>query len=262
MNTNLTVTQLIEKYLDDKKLAWAETTLKSERHRLNAAAPAIDGKAQTLWDALQEHGAYGRQTIWTRVTDFYQWCLDNEHVQGGNPYRAFRQKNARQFKNVYTKKVPNISFEEIRARIQTIEDEEVRALAERILSGGLRYAESQQVEADGTVVGKGSKRRRVYVSVESDRVHNPINYQRLRRALATLSLRPHDLRKAFLNRLVELGANEFELCEVAGWSSISTASSYIKANDERIKRLVQMVQSGTAIQGVNQNEPTTEKQVS
>jgi site-specific recombinase XerD len=249
-----TMNQMIEMYLADKQLAWAPTTLKSESHRLHAAAPMLNGNPLKLWQSLEHHGPYGRATIWTRVSDFWQWCLDNNHISGGNPYRAFKQKNARLFKNVYERKTPEISFEEARARIATIQDNDVRNLAEQLLASGMRVSEPKTRDANGNVVGKGSKSRRVYGCNASDG-YNVVNYQKLRRALAAVGLKPHDLRKIFLTRLVELGANEFELCKVAGWESISTASSYIKANDERIKELVEQVQGGL-------NDSITEKQVS
>jgi integrase len=250
-----TIQQLITMYLEDKQLAWAPTTLKSERHRLNAAAPAINGDPMKLWKALQEHGAYGRATIWTRVSDFWQWCLDNNHISGGNPYRAFRQKNARLFKNVYTRKTPEISYDEARSRIATIEDATIRAYAGQLLDTGMRVSEPKTIGTDGTVVGKGSKSRRVY-GRNAGPSNNSVNYQKLRRALASIGLKPHDLRKLFLTRLVEVGANEFELCEVAGWASIAPARSYIRANNDRIRNLVEMVQGGPS------NAIDSKKQVS
>lgn len=236
-----TTNELMEMYLADKELAWATTTLKSERHRLTAALPHLDGNPATLWAALKDHGAYGRLTIWTRVSDFWGWMIDNGHTTG-NPYKVFKQKNARQFKNVYTKKTPQITYQEARERIAGIKNLEIRNLAVTMLSGGLRFCESQQVDSDGSVVGKGSKRRQVYVQSTSGA---NVPYQQLRRALAKVGIKPHDLRKLFATRLVEEGANEFQLCEMMGWESIQTASSYVKANQSQCAELAKKVQGGT-----------------
>lgn len=233
----------INKYLADKELAWAPTTLKSERHRLNAALPHLDGKPETLWRALSNHGAYGRTTIWTRVCDFWQWMQDHGLVKT-NPYRTFRKKNARQFKYVYEPKKPDISWEEAKARIQTIPNLAIRRRALEILGSGLRVSESNRPRPGQVVRGKGNRPRAVFVpQVEGPDFSG--NYQAIRRALAKVGLKPHDLRKLFLSRLVAMGANPFELAELAGWSDIKTAESYIKNSSERMKRLVEQVHGGT-----------------
>lgn len=251
----MNIEKLIAMYLEDKQLAWAPSTLKSEQHRLNAAAPMLNGNALKLWKALEGHGAYGRTTIWTRVTDLYQWAIDNGHISGPNPYKTFRQKNARLFKNVYTRKTPEISYDDARARIATIKDAAIRNYANQLLATGMRVAEPKTCDRDGNIIGKGNKSRRVY-GFDDSIVHNSINYQQLRRALAAIGIKPHDLRKLFATRLVDEGATEFELCKIMGWESIATASSYVKANDDRIKELVQRVQGGQS------NESATRKQVS
>lgn len=238
----MNVNKLIQMYLDDKRLAWAPTTLKSERYRLQGIVGFVTGDALVLWNALSQHGAYSRLTIWIRVTDMWQWALDEGHLSGGNPYRAFKKKNARLFKHVYEKKIPEITFDEAKARIAGIADAAIRRRATELLVSGLRWAESGRVEA-GSVVGKGSKRRDVFVP-EIEGPEFTGCYETFRLALKEVGLAPHDLRKIFLNRVVELGATEFDLRQIAGWSSIATASSYIKANSDRTKRLVEMVQNG------------------
>lgn len=232
---------LIEMYLKDKEMAWAPTTLKSESHRLKAALPHLDGKAQTLWAALKDYAPYGRVTIWTRVTDFWQWAIDNGHIQGGNDYRAFRSKYERLFKNAYQKKTPELTFEEAYQRIQGIEDVRARQTATFLLLTGLRVSEPGTLQKDGTVLGKGGKARRANLPSWAP-LDAECDYWRLRRELGGVGLKPHDLRKLFATRMVELGANEFQLCEAMGWSSIQTASSYVIA--QGTKELVQMIHGG------------------
>lgn len=152
---------------------------------------------------------------------------------GVNVYDEWRKENARVFRNVYEKKKPTISYEEARAKCESLQ-EPARSKALQLLSGGLRYTESSTLR-DGQVVGKGGKVRNVYCLPTGA---NRQNYQAFRRALGRVGLKPHDLRKIFLTRLVEKGVNQFELCEVAGWSSIATASSYINVNKSRLASLV------------------------
>jgi integrase len=231
---------LVTKYLEDKQTVWAPSTRSSERHRLSSVVHALDGNAKTLWGALQHLRPYARVTSWVRVTDFYQWCLDEGHLTGLNIYAAFRKKNPQLFRNAYTPTKPSITYEEAKARISTISNEAVRTYALRLLEGGLRFHEAPLVE-NGRVCGKGRKTREVFVQGVA-----PVAYHQVRRALAKVGLKPHMLRKLFLTRLTQLGANPFELCQVAGWSSVQTAQSYISNNNGRIQRLVSEAQGNEA----------------
>jgi site-specific recombinase XerC len=233
---------LIDSYLDSKKYAWAPTTLTSERHRLNAIKDYLTGNPETLWNSLQDRAPYTRLTIWTRVSDFYDWLIEEGKVKGVNEYKKWRKKNAKVFKNVYVPTKPEMSFEEAFRLINTIERIDIRRRALEILGSGTRFSESGQVK-ESKVYGKGSKVRNVYQPKIQGETYTG-SYQEFRRALDKVGLKPHDLRKLFLTKLVEMGANEFQLCEVAGWNSIQTASSYIKVNSEKTRMLVEQIHGG------------------
>lgn len=231
---------LIDGYLKSKTNAWASSTSDSERHRLAAVAHALDGKPETLLKATQALKAYSRVTTWTRVVDFYEWCLENGHVSGSNVYRTYRKRNARMFKNAYTTKTPEISFDEARARIERLADESIRIRALDILSSGLRWSESEQ--SGDYVCGKGGKRRRVYRQVTGAE-RSLVNYQAFRRALASIGIKPHDLRKLAATELARRGLNEADLCKVMGWESFTTAKAYIApVEEDRLGSLVRGLQ--------------------
>jgi hypothetical protein len=233
----------INEYVESMGNAWAETTKRSELHRLNAVKDVLDGDPERLWNKLEYMKPYSRLTTWTRVTQYWDWLMGERKTnETQNPYKLWRKKNARVFKNAYTRQKPEISFKEAEDRIKTIEDEDIRTLALQILHSGMRTAEvGSYKDGERDVVGKGGRRRRIYLHSSEGRVNDSVRYWQLRRALAKVGLKPHDLRKIFLSRLVELGANEFELCEVAGWSSITTASSYIKVSKNRLEELVKRI---------------------
>lgn len=234
--------QLIEQYLADRRLAWAPSTQRSERHRLMAVAEHLDGNPETLWAALADLKPYARATAWTRVTDFWDWAITEGKVAAAaNRYQQFRKKNALQFKNAYTRQVPSINYEEAEARCQQLPAAS-RDKALQLLRGGLRFAESATLR-DGAVVGKGGKQRRVYV----DAVEFNQTYETFRQHLAVVGLKPHTLRKLFASKLVAEGANEFDLLQIMGWSSLTTASSYVKTEAPRLAALV------GAVQGVRTN---------
>jgi integrase len=232
----------IELYVDGHKLAWAETTLRSERARLVGLLGHLDGNPATLMSVFEARKTkpYTRVTAWTRVTRFYDWLIQNGHFAGVNEYARFRQANARQFKNAYVRKTPKLTFEQAEQRLRQLRPDVAR-LALEILYTGMRYAESRSHQ-DGFVVGKGGKTRRVYVpEVAGPKFYG--SYQEFHRRLKSAGLKPHDLRKLALSRFVEKGANQFELMAVAGWSSLAPATSYISATEQRIEQLAKAVRS-------------------
>lgn len=235
--------QLVDDYINDKKFAWSPSTIRSERYRLYGLTSQLNGNPIQLWEYLVENQKpYSRSTSWTRVVEFWQFLIDEGKLPyGKNPYKDWRTKNARVFKNVYTKTTPTISYEEAKNRLEGISDLAIRRRALEMLSAGTRYDESGRCK-EGHVVGKGSKLRNVY-KLEIEGPDYQGSYSYFRRVLQKVGLKPHSLRKIFLSRLVELGANPFELCEIAGWEDIKTASSYIKVNSNRIKELIERVQS-------------------
>lgn len=233
----------IEQYIQDKQLAWSQSTLKSERYRLLGLAESITGDAMVLWQALDAQKPYSRVTAWTRVTQFWDWLMETEKIPNGrNPYQIFRTKHERLFKNAYQERVPSIGFEEAVSRVSTITDRSVRDQAKRILLSGMRYFESRTY-AGGQVVGKGGKVREVFLG-DKGRQLELRSYATFRRALAEVGLKPHDLRKIYAARVVEEGANEFELKELMGWSKLDTAAKYIKAKRSRVQAIAGKIASG------------------
>ena len=233
----------IESYLESKKLAWAPSTLKSEKARLTALADVLNGDPQALWDHMEVvgMGRYTRQTTWVRVIGFWQH-LNDRGLRQGNPYRAFRTTNARLFKNVYNPRLPEITYEEAKKRIETISEPSCRRRALEILGSGTRWQESE-THSGGVVSGKGGKQREVYVpKVEGPKFE--ASYRTFLRCLAEVGLTPHMLRKIFLSKMAEDGASEFELMEVAGWNSIGPARAYIKVHRDKVRKRVEKIQKG------------------
>lgn len=235
--------QLINQYLEDHKLSWAPTTLKSERARLYILAGALGGTPQQLWDILVKvQKPYSRVTTWIRVCNFIDWGIKNGKLSGPNTFANFRDKNKRLFKNCYQRRLPNLTYAEAKERIGKLSNPDVKALAQALLQSGLRASEASKV-SNSVVVGKGSKSRTAYLP--SDFSGTKVSYSQLYKALRReAGLKPHDLRKLFLTRLVELGIDPFQLCEVAGWANINTAINYIQTDKNKIKELVEKVQNG------------------
>lgn len=237
---------LITRYIEDQKLAWSPTTLRSEFYRLRGVQDVLDGNPLALWDYLvSRQKPYARLTTWTRVTSLWDWLVREGHRTGSNPYRLFREKNARLFKHVYQTKTPTISFEEAVNRIKTLPSR-YRELGLSLLGSGERFSESQQTPDErGRITGKGAKPRYTYRS-EVTGTTREVHYSGFRRSLQAIGLVPHDLRKLSASRLVELGATEIDLLKAMGWSSMETAKRYLQPKkDEQIKMMFKEIQDAT-----------------
>jgi len=232
----------IQKYLTEKKLAWADTTIRSTKYRLMSISDVLTLQDPlALWTHIERLKPYSRVTVFTNVVSFFDWLLEEKHLTGVNEYKKFRRKNAKLFKNAYRTRKPTVSYQEAEHRIGTIKDGEVRSKCLELLSAGLRYTESLS-RVDGGVIGKGGKWREIFTKKYKLKPSPwSKSYSHLRRHLANIGLKPHDLRKLFLTELVKHNANEFELCQIAGWASITTASSYIKTERNRLEELVNHV---------------------
>lgn len=225
--------QWVKQYIEYHNLAWSAATAKSERSRLKAVSPLLDGNPEALWDGIKDKKPYTRLTIWTRVIHFHDWLKEHEYISTPNKYREFRRRNARLFKHCYKRRYPTITIAEARRRIDTLSNEAVKSKARAILDNGLRLSEYER-RAGAEVTGKGGKCRRIFAEISG---HEDVRPTTFRRHLRSVGLKPHDLRKLALNRLVELGANVFELCEFAGWSNLNTAQNYIQASQSRLEQL-------------------------
>jgi hypothetical protein len=232
---------VVQMYLEDQKLAWSPSTLRSEAARLEKHHALLALSPEQAWAALESLKPYTRVTTWTRLTKVMEWAIAHGHHAGPNLFSLFRIKNARLFKHAYVRKPAEIGFDTAKLKIETIANPAIRRRALLLLMSGLRYSEISKV-IGGLVVGKGGKTRTVHLPQIAGPEYTG-TYHHFWRTLASVGLKPHLLRKIALTRLVELGADQFELCELAGWASINTASSYIKANDGRTKRLMEELQS-------------------
>lgn len=234
---------VVLKHLNDwlaekRKNDWCETTYHSERRRLTPLVPYLTGKGEDLWNEFESRqtGMYSRLTALIRITQFWEWMYPSRNA---NPYRALHREKRRFLKNCYQEKLPEVTYEAASAKISKIKNKEDRDMAVLLLSCGLRFTESLSLKA-GDVVGKGGKKRRVYPPDELTDFKYGQSYQHFYYTLTTQTgLKPHDLRKIFLSKIANNGMNHFELCRVAGWSNIKTATKYISVSNERIKAIIE-----------------------
>ncbi len=230
---------LYAEYVADKSGVWSEASKRSESQRLNRVMHLIDGDAAKLWAGLESYGGYSRVTYWARVTAFWDWGIAAEKLSPPNQYKEFKKKNPRLFRGQYKKQPCNIPFETLMAGIKLEKNEAVRNKMIQLLEGGLRITESHTL-TNGEVIGKGGKRRKVYVPEIAGAMAGPAQYSAVLRACKKLGIKgPHKLRSARLSDMAATGATMFDLMKFAGWSSPSVAQSYIEARDENVQALAE-----------------------
>lgn len=226
----------LQKYIEKKKNRWAASTLKSEAFRLSSMLPALAcGQPEQLWEFLQAYKPYSRVTMWTRAVDFVTFISGNPE----NAYKIWRDDNAQLFKNAYTPKKVDMSYEEAKEAIESIKEDPIRIRAQSILSTAQRWSESCQ-RVDANIIGKGGKRRADLRTLHSEQdTDSGPTYWDFYSALKRVGLCPHDLRKLALTRAAENGAQAQDLMEIAGWSSIQTASFYLQPKTkDRLKQFL------------------------
>lgn len=234
------IEQLVEMYLQSKQNSWSPTTLKSERSRLRTLTSSITSvdalDPQTVLKQISSAAAYTIQTSWTRATDFYQWLIDRGYVDSQiNIFKKYRAENKNRFKYSYERKTPKISYAEAKEKILAMENKEIARAALTILSGGLRISEISTLER-GYCIGKGNKRRRVYV--DDIQFNKSLSYFRKVLKKET-GLKPHDLRKIKATEVSKKGARPEQLCALFGWNSFETARSYLNpGHDDELKGLM------------------------
>lgn len=233
--------ELVNQYLDDFKGTWSSVTLERRREYLNKLLPAIKEGPEALLDELNHLAPYSFTTVWGYAVHFWDWYME-EKLQAPNtinPFRQWRKKNGKKFKNTYTRQIPQITYDQAKTKIAKIKNPHSRAKAYQLLKGGLRWSESKTINTETSeVTGKGGKRRYCYVKpLETPYPYSKMTFNRhLKKATG---LKPHDLRKIRATDLARRGLQIQDICQVLGWSSFATASSYIAARrrDEIVKLL-------------------------
>lgn len=224
----------VEQYLKEHSEAWAASTLRVESRRLRRLAEHLEQGPAALETYLQEQGnaPYSIKTALIRIAHFEKWLGQD---LGYSRHLKFK---ARKYKHVYQRREVNLTAEKVNQAIARIPADS-RPTVEFMLLTGLRISEVYAVQQDAQglfVVGKGGKPRRIYGTKELPEFSS---LHKVRRALAKVGLRPHDLRKIAATRLAVAGLEPHNLCKVFGWSSIATAYYYLQTDkDETLHEVV------------------------
>ena len=225
---------LVDEYIDSKSMAWTKNSQKSERARLRSVDPKFLENPDGLYRQLSARKKpYTIKTTFIRIREFAKW------MKLEDCFGRFMQDNARLFKQsiVYNRKRVALTYKEALKRIRKMKNPRFRNKALELLATGARWSESFTMDEHNVIIGKGNKRRRLFLpekfKAQEGTVVTASDYSSFRRALKAVGIKgPHTLRKLAANRLIEIGANYSDVMEIMGWSSIQTAVSYVQSKRE------------------------------
>jgi integrase len=221
----------IEKYIESKRHSWAKTTIYTETSRLMAHSELANIDPLKAFVQLRDGGmkVYSIKTTLMRIADYYQWLIDNNHKPTGpNPFKIFFKTHANLFKYSYQPERLEITYAEAQERIESIEDESLRAAARQLLESGLRSCELKTISHE-QVIGKGGKPRDVFLSPDLKTFRYRGSYAQIYYALKKVGLKPHMLRKLCATEFSRQdGVTNVDVKESFGWNSMETAARYLQ----------------------------------
>jgi integrase len=240
--------ELVDQYIKSKKLAWARTSQKNERARLNKHGSHVLDNPFEYYEVLKKRmKAYSIKSTFVRLGKFYEFLMDIEAIpMAKNPWKAFLTDNAMTFKYSYQPERLKVKFKEAQAKINSMPEYQYRMASRQMLEAGLRYCELRTF--DGVkVIGKGSKPRTVFMSHELKSFRYTGSYTPLYKSLVAVGLKPHSLRKLCATEFSRNpNVKDQDTCKFFGWSSIETSIKYRQPHDDsRMDDLIQSVVSGT-----------------
>jgi integrase len=241
-NNSIELRKSIEAYIESKKGAWSANTIRSETYRLKGIEGALLRSGLDNPKMFYEIMAPGMQAYSLR-TMFIRAVALTEFM-GIKVFREFFETNTQLFKYVYKTKYVAVTFEEAKKKIlKEVTNEQVQRVALLMLTTGMRIHEAIKYDGSGQVEGKGGRIRPVF-SKEASNAPG-LGEHTIRRELAKVGLKPHDLRKLAATALAKAGFNEIDILYTMGWESMQTAVRYLQPQrDGELARRVKKVLGG------------------
>lgn len=216
----------INDYLESKKPVWSATTYTATRSRLKH----YDSKLTPtqLYEKLvnKPYGKYYIKTVFINIANFMDWSAE-QGCSNINEYKKFMADCPQLFRNVYEDKYTDLTLEGF------LEEYNEATGAFKDVLALLGFAGCRLCELytfDGiSVLGKGNKRRRVYLPIPI--ANNPLtlseSYIRKR-----LRYNPHSYRKLAADTLLRNGVDIKSIQTVLGHASITATQRYLRPMKE------------------------------
>lgn len=225
---------LVQAYLDEQSTVWSPTTHKSAVCRFKLLM-TDDMELESLNQPLQvyiklkdERGLspYTIKTTLVLFAAFVDYLVEREYIKN-NQLRMWMKKNKQLFRNAYEDKYTRISWDDFIREYSGAVGEYKTALG---LMGFAGCRISELATFDGTtVLGKGNKRRKVFVPVEIKESRISQNNTWLRRRLVHS---PHEYRKLAADKWLRSGLDIKTVQTLLGHTSILSTQRYLRPMEQ------------------------------
>lgn len=216
--------QDVSDYLSEKQSVWTADTYNSTAARLARYKPEV--APTDIYNSLVKEGysPYYTKIVFINLCSLMDWLLAHGRAPWTtNRYKEFMEKNRQLFRNAYEDKYATITWQEFLDEYQQADDSMRQALA-LLGFAGCRLCELATFDGT-TVIGKGGKRRRVYLPV--DVAYNPVGLSgvQIRRRLR---YNPHSYRKLAADRWSKEGLDVKTVQVLLGHTSLASTQRYLR----------------------------------
>ena len=220
--------QDVSDYLSEKQSVWTADTYNSTAARLARYKPEV--APTDIYNSLVKEGysPYYTKIVFINLCSLMDWLLAHGRAPWPtNRYKEFMEKNRQLFRNAYEDKYATITWQEFLDEYQQADSDMRKALALLGFSG-CRLCELATFDGT-TVVGKGGKRRRVYLP--NDAACSPVELSgiQIRRRLR---YNPHSYRKLAADQWARSGVDIKTIQKLLGHTSLASTQRYLRPMGE------------------------------
>lgn len=214
--------QDVKDYLATKTTVWKPGSLRATASRLMQHSPRLDAQEVYSRMIMQGYKPYYIKITFISLSGFMEWQRTQGRVHS-NPYQAFLKQNPQLFRNAYQDNYATITWKEYQEEYSQA-CPQVRAALALMAFGGCRLSEIYTYDGT-TVMGKGSKRRRVYIPVDTVVETISLSPHRLRRRLKH---NPHAYRKLAADQWLRNGIDLKTVQTLLGHTSLASTQRYLR----------------------------------
>jgi integrase len=209
-------------YLKAKAALWSGGTIEATSSRLMYYKPGQ--KAVELYSAMVEAGnsPYYIKITFINVAALMDWLIAQGRASY-NPHRAFLEENKQLFRNAYEDKYAAITWEAFQEEYKEA-DTQMRSVLALLGFAGCRLSELYTYDGRA-VLGKGRKRRHVYLPAGISVVPVELSPSQIRRRLRA---NPHSYRKLAADFWLRNGLDLKTVQVLLGHTSLNSTQRYLR----------------------------------
>lgn len=216
--------QDVSDYLSEKRSVWTAETYNSTAARLARYKP--DLAPTDIYNEMVKEGysPYYIKIVFINLCSLMDWLLAQGRAPKPSNYlKEFMLKNKQLFRNAYEDRYATITWEEFIEEYEAA-DSAMRTVLALIGYAGCRLSELHTFDGH-TVLGKGSKRRRVFLPMGISCSPVSLSVSQIRRRLRH---NPHAYRKLAADQWARSGVDIKTIQKLLGHTSLVSTQRYLR----------------------------------